>query len=872
MASEPICPCDGAPDEQTISNPPARASIAYRVGDFRSFRHALLKAAGEPFPEEQQLANWRPSAEADLGVQMLEWWAYLADILTFYNERIANESYLRTATRPENLRRLIRTLGYRPRPGIAAHGTLAALVGGHDAVTLPRGFAVDSKPGPGEQPQTFELDADTSVTPEGTIPADPPAFAFAPDNSFFLLAGTKSSLKAGAAVMLDSPAAGFTPQLLVLDDVTIDTAADGIARTKCSFAAYGATAVQTIVMQPVYTQTMQAMSGYNIYSAANAPYKMQLLQSSAQMAQVAQQASQMSPSPQFAQMSLSSQMAQLGTQLGATVVSTAAGQVPTDTPARDLMVLQPTQSSPLSTIDNSAFSSGAVHLAGLARDLHAGDYVLFTAPGRTPALRQLASVTEVLWYANHKTGTGNGPATPPDLPTVAIAIMHSLLVLADALPSNWPTAPGSTTVRYGWRSAGELVDQPVITYSGAPATLDAHAPATFPANKHATILIAGSTAGGMVASGYSSDGKSLTLTDLDDPPPALRTPLTVHFNLLDVSRGKTVPSEVLGNGDASVAGQSFVLKKSPLTYKAKGDSFESTLQVWVNGRLWQEAASFFGQSADAEIFVTREDDAQKTTVTFGDGVNGARLPTGVNNIVASYRYGSGAKSPAAGALTVIDKPYPNLKSLKNPVAVGGGADPDPPEQIRKLAPRSVMTFGRAISGDDYLAIAAQAPGVTRAQAVWAFDTNEQRSAVTLYVGDDKGALDSATAAIAATGDPHRHVIVKPATPVAITLSLTLLVDPRYILDDVKAAARVALIDDDAGLFGARRLGIGEAVYDSQICEACLACDGAVAVHDIRFAINQFRDFNERHAPGEGAFYQLDSFALTINPEVAQYAG
>ena len=31
---------------------------------------------------------------ADLGVMMVEWWAYLGDILTFYNERIANEDYL----------------------------------------------------------------------------------------------------------------------------------------------------------------------------------------------------------------------------------------------------------------------------------------------------------------------------------------------------------------------------------------------------------------------------------------------------------------------------------------------------------------------------------------------------------------------------------------------------------------------------------------------------------------------------------------------------------------------------------------------------------------------------------------------------------
>ena len=88
---------------------------------------------------------------------MIEWWAYLCDILTFYNERIANQAYLGTADLPESVNRLIFLLGYRPRPGIGATGTLAALATGPAPFTLPAGFQVQSKPGPGQQPQIFEL-------------------------------------------------------------------------------------------------------------------------------------------------------------------------------------------------------------------------------------------------------------------------------------------------------------------------------------------------------------------------------------------------------------------------------------------------------------------------------------------------------------------------------------------------------------------------------------------------------------------------------------------------------------------------------------------------------------------------------------------
>src|SRR5215218_5546156 len=129
MMAKPICPCEGITTPFAITNPLGRDQVAYRVGDFPAFRDALLRGLSDTNSREQALNIWQPSATGDLAVQMLEWWAYLADILTFYNERIANEAYLRTATLPESVRRLIRTIGYRPRPGIAAHGTVVALVG-----------------------------------------------------------------------------------------------------------------------------------------------------------------------------------------------------------------------------------------------------------------------------------------------------------------------------------------------------------------------------------------------------------------------------------------------------------------------------------------------------------------------------------------------------------------------------------------------------------------------------------------------------------------------------------------------------------------------------------------------------------------------
>src|SRR5262249_52195827 len=154
--------------------------------------------------------------------------------------------------------------------------------------------------------------------------------------------------------------------------------------------------------------------------------------------------------------------------------------------------------------------------------------------------------------------------------------------------------------------------------------------------------------------------------------------------------------------------------------------------------------------------------------------------SGVNNVTAAYRYGSGAESPEAGTLTVILKPQPKLKAIRNPVAAGGGADPDPPEQIQRYAPRSVLTFCRAVSADDYETIAAQAPGVARARSYWTFDAQQQRTVVKVFVGDDENAKSSAKLALAAAADPNRPVVVEKATLIPIKLSLSLRIDFRRI--------------------------------------------------------------------------------------------
>jgi hypothetical protein len=507
--------------------------------------------------------------------------------------------------------------------------------------------------------------------------------------------------------------------------------------------------------------------------------------------------------------------------------------------------------SPYPAIDDSG-----VHLASLVRQIRPGDWVLFAQPGLDPLLAQVSTVSELV---------RNLTSTPQPVP-----ILHTVLAFAAPLPA---ALDASATVRFGWIAVGTLIDQSFGPWNGTPTTtLIASGAQSFPVGSGYPLLLQDANGIGIAASGSSIDGENLALGALPDPEPTLQPPFMVLPNLLKLTRGKTVANEVLGNGDATNPAQSFRLKQSPVTYLQQGAGFASTISLTVGGQPWTEVASFYNQDADATVFVTSEDDDGKTRVTFGDGVNGARLPTGTGNVVATYRIGAGASSPPAGKLTVITQSYPGLRAVLNPVAAGGGADADPPDKVRRYAPRSVLAFGRAVSVFDYEAIAALTPGVTRARAVWAWNDARQRTLVTVYVGDDQAAAAAANTALAAAGDPNRPITVVQATPVVIGLALTLTITAGIDPSSINTGVVAALTDPDTGLFGAMRAAIGQPVFDSAIEEAVLAVAGTVAITSASFIADGAAGAGPLHDPGEGGYFTLDPADISLVTEADTHGG
>src|SRR5712691_8288906 len=150
-----LCGCCQPPALLTplpIYNRPGLSAVAYRIGKYASFRETMLEAIAQT-PE---LAGLGTRRDDDDSITFLDLWAAVADVLTFYQERYANEVFLRTAQQPQSLRRLAGLLGYDPRPGVAALAELAFTADSGKIIQVPVGLRVQSAPAQNQQPQTFE--------------------------------------------------------------------------------------------------------------------------------------------------------------------------------------------------------------------------------------------------------------------------------------------------------------------------------------------------------------------------------------------------------------------------------------------------------------------------------------------------------------------------------------------------------------------------------------------------------------------------------------------------------------------------------------------------------------------------------------------
>ncbi|QAU23611.1 putative baseplate assembly protein [Dyella sp. M7H15-1] len=197
---------------EAISNPPALPAIAYRVGRYATFNASMLAELSESAFTPLQLLSTRDST--DFSIALIDSWSVVLDILTFYQERFANEAFLRTAVDQRSVYELSALIGYVPSPGVAASAilsfTLLNAPGAPDHVPIPQGSRVQSVPGPGQTAQVFETSAAiTALIDYNALPAQAtvPWQLYGSDTSTWIQ-GTSNNISVGDVLLFVSASHG----------------------------------------------------------------------------------------------------------------------------------------------------------------------------------------------------------------------------------------------------------------------------------------------------------------------------------------------------------------------------------------------------------------------------------------------------------------------------------------------------------------------------------------------------------------------------------------------------------------------------------------------------------------------------------------
>lgn len=324
-----------------------------------------------------------------------------------------------------------------------------------------------------------------------------------------------------------------------------------------------------------------------------------------------------------------------------------------------------------------------------------------------------------------------------------------------------------------------------------------------------------------------------TFTRLHVSPPLARTyrraSVSVLANVVRATHGETV-DEVLGSGDATRAFQRFPLSSGPLTFTsaATATGRRSSLEVRVSGLLWREVDSLetFGPSDRVYTLITDQDG--RTFVQFGDGIRGARLPTGASNVRAVYRKGIGREGlvrPDALSLP-IRKPT-GVKAVRNPLPAAGAADPEPLTDARRNATRTVIALDRVVSLRDYEDFARAFTGVAKAQA-----TRLGPTGVALTVAGPGGAAiepgtdlySNLRAALRDAGDPTVFLALKGFRRVPFVVAGTVRRAPEVLAEDLAQAVRAALL----ARYGFDAQDFAAPVFLSEVIATVQSVPGVVA--------------------------------------------
>jgi hypothetical protein len=859
--SDCLCGCCSGISVQTPQgeiNVPGLPAIAYRTGTWATFRESMLARLSSA--EYPALAGLKTRDGDDFSIALLDAGSVMLDILTFYQERLANESYLRTATQLQSLTELARLIGYQPAPGVGSSVYLSFALQAAPglpvdpattAITIPKGTQVQSVPAQGQSPQSFETSADILAKADWNALPVQTGVPWKPrrnDLSVYLQ-GTATQLQPGDAILIvgderlqPGNATDHHWDIRIVTAVKADTEKNrtqviwgeglghplgvGPASKNPKFYAlrqraslFGYNALNPLMLTPKTRSAIASLlnsgnewkfgltaSGTNLATAGLVDFDAVYSKISVGgwLALIVPDGN-VSRSPSgFITLCLIDSVTSMSRSDYA--MSAKITRVAVDNPSNLSTYYTDTR--------GTSILSQSEELAAAEQPL---DYPLYGAFIDLQGVRlDLAAVKALAVYGkNPKLQVNpfvNSLEFVPDDGSPKLTLKpRDMLTIAE--PTNLPLA-GDGSIRH-WSRSTHARQLRVLDAGGRTGSV-------YAALSNFTLVPAASKDPSIQEFALVS---SISLAT--DPYPHTRvhlasellfcydrTSTTINTNVGVATQGLSV-SEILGSGSAAMPNQKFSLKQLPLTFvqSPTPTGRATTLEVTASGVKWKEAPTLYLQPPAARVYATLNKAGGNTDILFGDGVEGSTLPTGQNNIHANYRIGAGTSgNVAAGAITtLIDRPL-GVSGVNNPAAATGGQDAQSVDDIRTNAPLSVLTLGRAVSITDYQNFARNFAGIAKAYAIW------------IPSGPGRGVFLTVAAAGGSAMPPGNltlanlvaslHNFGNPLIPIHATSFVetlfSLKADIKYDPDDDATAVKQDVLD---GLrrsysFGARNFGQG----------------------------------------------------------------
>jgi hypothetical protein len=834
-----------------INNRPSLSQINYRIGAYADIREALLRN----LDKSPVLAQWTHRGADDPGIALLEGAAIVGDILTFYQQLYANEAYLRTSQWRESIADLVRLLGYRLSPGLGGNATFAFEVKGEQPVIVPAGFPLKAEVEGLPKPADFETSSAATAYPwlssfnlyrrlytpsfnKNTVEF----YIFSPDQFLSPLElKPKDRLLVGE---VDDPA---HPRRLKNVEIVIVDAVRELHGRKI-FKVKG-------TMRPSRFSAISHLTAFKLgrsfhHFGNNGPHT----------------------------------ITRTPDEVKSTAVSTTAnGKTTTEVTSssvkeRPLTFLRKLARSTKSS-ENAFHYSGEpapvriviptlganeFPLDAEVQDLATGSRLLIQAPLRSinkadapkefTFIRTISRTKQMSFTWGLSTGTTSMLTLDDEIDIHEGGVYYNLAdirnfliheVLSPRLEIR--AGPRETTLASGKELYFLGTDAQVRNLDGRRLFLTKPVTAPVPAN-----VVEVQTLGGQLASRPELHriklDRKVRLANFPNEKPKV----TVYGNLVDATQGKSEAESALGNGDNRLVFQTFKLPKTPLTYlisTADTPPEVPELEIYVNNRLWKRVPSLFGRDPDQEIYIVREDAENNSWVQFGDGQTGARLPSGIKNVVAKYRTGSGAfGNLKTGSKVQAGAKLDQLDKVQMPDTSSGGAEPEDGDNAREAAPGKIQSLDRLVSLRDFESETLAIAGVKKVAAAWQLVSNIPHVVLTVLMETGREieieAVKETLAGYNRGRGPNRFPIkVIQAHRNYVVVQATFGYDSTYREEDLVPAIQKALginsgkpnaKDDQTGLFSLRQRLFGQREYATSVAGRIQQIEGVLWAQLTRF--------------------------------------